>query len=260
MQSTIQIMTLIGTISTIILGVTAICLSLYFFRRAHELDISLGGILGRIQESSKVTEATSRDVLLPVIQTILSVVRDTTQSRIQDLGQLFTQKSATKFQQLLEAQTPQEKEAIRQSLLDEINALLGTLRHEVGKASLVLQPEATITARRTVREGMTPMPGSSTYNWAGFIRRIRDMQAAHNFLSVKWLREKKFAGEPVYQEALQIAIDRSMLSTYYRDNPKNPGFPTLCCKLNEDHPTVEEVLKRIGEDPISNGNKEKKEK
>ena len=247
METAIQITTLIGTTAAIILGVIAICLTLYFYRRANEFDISMRDVLSEIQRSSRVTEATSRDVLHPVVETILGVVRSSTRSSIDSAGQTFMQKSAARLDRLLKAETDEDKKAARQSFIDEINSLLGTLRHEVGKVGVALEPQRVPAGRKPIREDISAMPGSPSYNWTPFVRRIRDMQLTHKFLSVKWLREKKFGQDPELQEALQIAIDRSLLLTSYRDNPANPAYPTLCCELNPDSPIVRDVLETIRE-------------
>lgn len=86
---------------------------------------------------------------------------------------------------------------------------------------------------------VAPVPGTTSYNWIPFIQRMRALETSKKYLSVKWLREKVFSEDPEAQEALQVAIDTKMLLTYYRKNPKNPKFPTLCCKMDWDHPMLQ---------------------
>jgi hypothetical protein len=230
---------------TIIFGAIAIWLSPYFYRENTKVYNSMRDVLEKIRESSKVSEVASRDVLHPVVETMLGVVRESTRRSIDSLGQTFMYKAAIKLDRVLKAETTEEREVARESFIDEINSLFGTLRHEVGKVDVAWEPERALATRRPTIGDIRVIPGSPTYNWTPFIRRIRDMQKTHKFLSVKWLREKKFALEPEYQEALQVAIDRSMLGTYYRNNPDNPEFPTLCCKLNPDNEIVRDVLESI---------------
>jgi len=236
-----QILGLIGALSTIILGVIAISLSLYFYRRNSDLSNSMQTLLSRIEASAKVTEVTSKEVLLPIIETILGIARDSARIQIESLGRTFMQRSAVKLEDVLQAKTYEEKEKARDGFINEINSLLGILRSEVGKIGLASEAES----RPVVKTEPKPVPGSSPYNWTPFIRKIRDMQNTHKYLSVKWLREKRFNKDPELQEALQISLDRKMLLTYYQDNPKNPNFPTLSCKLNLDHPLVNEILQAI---------------
>ncbi len=247
-NTVIQIASVVGTLSTIILGIVAIWLSLYFYRRSNELNNSVRNLLSEIKESSRVTETTSRDLLNPTVRTILDIVQNRTRTSIESEGYIFMQRSAAKLDQVLKAQTVEEKEAARRAFIDEVNSLLGRLRHEVGKVGLALEPESgPVVNQPTPIKPTLPLPGSPSYNWIPFIRKIRDMEANPNrkFLSVRWLRETIFSRDPEAQEALQIAIDRLMLSTYYQDNTKNPKFPTLCCKLNQDHPVVNQILQAI---------------
>lgn len=245
--TTIQIISLVGATTALILGVIAIWLSLYFYRRNDQLYDSMRETLSDIQASSRTTEVMSRDVLHPVIETILGMVRDSTTSRIDSIGQIFMQRTASKLESILGAQTPKEKESTRKEFFEELNSLLGTLRHEVGKVGLAWKEESAQQAVKPKLVRPARVPGSTSYNWTPFVRRIRDIEETHEFLSVKWLREKRFSDEPEYQEALQVAIDRSMVLTHYIDNPYNPEFPTKCCKLNREHATVIEVLEAIEE-------------
>jgi len=234
----LQITSIVGTLSTIILGVIAIWLSLYLYKMSNQIHASVTTILSRVEASTKATEVASKDVLHPVIETILGVVRESMRSRIDTLSPQLVHRATARLQEALNAQTPEQKETIRQEFLAEFNDLIGTLRQEVEKVSappVVEEAKAKPAA----------VPGSPSYNWTPFVRRVRDLEEQHQFLSVKWLREKKFASDPEAQEALQVAIDRSMLSTYYIDNPKNPNFPTLCCKLNREHPVVRKILDAI---------------
>lgn len=245
MEETLRIASLIGTLSTIILGIIAIWLSLYFYKRGTELHILVTKILSRIEASTKATEVASRDVLHPTIQGLLEMIRRSTDVRIESIGHTFTQRFATKLDQVVKARSHEEKEAARGEFLEEMNSLLGTLRHEVGKVVLAIEPEVTATAGTPTTAQAMPVPGSTSYNWLPFIRKIHNLEATKEFLAAKWLRETVFAKDPEAQEALQIAIDRSMLSTYHRNNPKNPQFPTLCCKLNLDHLLVKEIVQAI---------------
>ncbi|MCH7699813.1 MAG: hypothetical protein IH865_12810 [Chloroflexi bacterium] len=151
------------------------------------------------------------------------------------------QRSAAELDKLLQAKTSDEKESARKEFITELSDLLGTLKHEVGKVGSALDSEHASRGKDAGAPDIE-LPGSPSYDWNPFLRRIRSLQTTHQFLAVKWLRETKFADEPEAQNALQVAIDRSMLVTYFRDNPKKPQFPTLCCKLNQEHSIVLESL------------------
>ncbi len=80
------------------------------------------------------------------------------------------------------------------------------------------------------------------YALAKFLRLIRYYEENHKFLSIKWLREKKFAGNPEYQEFIQICIDKEILLTERIPNPKKQRFPIKICMLNKEHPMVQRVF------------------
>jgi hypothetical protein len=247
----IQVVGLIGSIATIILGIIAIWLSLYFYRRNNELSNSLNSIISRIEAQTRATEITSTNLITPVVSTVLAAITDSMTSRVENVGRQITQRSAASVERLLMAVTGQEKQRAREEFIKEIDSLVGILRHEVVPRSQTteaggIQPMIPGGAGTVVTIATLP-PGSPTYNWTPFIRRIRDLENTHPFLSVKWLRENRFAREPQTQEALQVAIDRRMLETYHLDNPNNPSFPTLCCKLNPEHSIASRILESIGE-------------
>jgi len=83
---------------------------------------------------------------------------------------------------------------------------------------------------------------SAIYDLAPFLRRIRDLEKEHRFLSVKWLREKKYGNNPEAQEALQICLDKGYLKTYRQKNPRHPNRPVLSCKLNRENNDLKKIL------------------
>jgi hypothetical protein len=86
-------------------------------------------------------------------------------------------------------------------------------------------------------------PTSPEYDWGPFVRRVDELQRSNAYLSVKWLHRKVFAGEPGMQEALQIALERGILRTFHRDNPRRASFPTLCCELDITDAIVARTLR-----------------
>ena len=88
-------------------------------------------------------------------------------------------------------------------------------------------------------------PGTRTVVAAGLptlVKWIVKHEPKYPFFSIKFLREKVFARDPVVQEALQFAIDNGILETYDQPNPKNPAWPTKACRLKRDHPVVQGIL------------------
>jgi len=242
-ETAIQIVSLVAALFAIALAVIVLWLSLYFYRRNNELYTSLSDMLSRVEASSKVTEVASKDIIKPIVEIVQEMVQDSARGRIDSLRPMIIQRSAAGLDEVLKELPESEKHKVREAVYKEIDSFLGTLGWQLGTG---LKETITPTAE-AVPSKFVPIPGSALYDWVLFVRRIRDLEAHNKFLSVKMLREKAFAREPETQEALQIAIDREMLLTYYVDNPKNPRFPTLACKLNREHPVARDILQAIGE-------------
>lgn len=247
METTIQVVGFILAVAAVVLGVVAIWLSLYFYRRTNDLYNSLNNIISRIEASAKVTEVASKDMIRPIIQTVQEVFQSGARGHIESLRPTIIQRSAAGLDEALKGLSEPEKSKAREAVYAEIDSFLGTLKDQISVEFSPIRNLNTAKSVETIPIESKPIPGSISYDWIPFIRRIRDLQAGHRFLSVKMVREKVFGNEPDSQEALQIAIDRKMLSTYYVDNPKNPQFPTLACGLNSEHPIVKEIIQAIGE-------------
>jgi len=247
METAIEVVGFVVAVAALVLGVVAIWLSLYFYRRSNDLYNSLNNIISRIEASTKVTEVASKDMIRPIIQTVQEVFRSGARGHIESLRPSIIQRSAAGLNEALKGLPEPEKSKAREAVYAEIDAFIGTLKDQISLEFLPIRNLDTTKPTETTPAESKPIPGSISYDWLPFIRRIRDLRAEHRFLSVKMLREKAFGNEPESQEALQIAIDREMLSTYYIDNPKNPQFPTLACELNSEHPIVREIIQAIGE-------------
>ncbi len=246
MDTAIQIASYFLAVAALVLGVVAIWLSLYFYRRSNDLYNSLNDIISRIEASTKVTEVASKDIIRPIIQTLQEVYKSTARGHIDSMRPTIIQRSAASLDEALKELPGPEKSKVREAVYAEIDSFLGTLKEQL---SLELSPSETLSQMRSLEAATTesnPIPGSISFSWIPFIRRIRDLQTTNRFLSVKMVREKVFEDQPEAQETLQIAIDRKMLLTYYVDNPKNPRFPTLACELNPEHVVVKEILQAIG--------------
>ncbi len=74
------------------------------------------------------------------------------------------------------------------------------------------------------------------------LKKIKEFEDSHHFLSVKFLKETKFAGKTEDQQLLQDLIDRKVLTTYRRKNPKKSKRPVLCCEIDYDHPLVKQAF------------------
>lgn len=195
-------------------------------------------LLHKIEISSSTTELISKEILNPVIATIINILSESTKTKVDSIGSMFMSNLTPKLDRLLAAKTAGEKSMARKEFINATGGLLGKLRGELGKVGLSLEPEySSILA-----------PGASSYNWTPFIQKIYDIENSRKlgFISVKWLRGKKFKNNSEYQNALQIAIERKLLSTYTINNPRKPQYPVLCCMLNKEHPIVSQALNILG--------------
>lgn len=234
-------------IVSLIVGAIALALSVYFFDQNNKLYNHAQSVLSRIETSSTAAEVRSKEVLEPTVRALLEGVRVDARSntlglvleKLQLLQAQLAHLVAGFTEEASKASNEGERNIAYQKLLDEFSAHFQMLRDRL---------DAAFPETRTVMKA-APVPGSTSYNWCPFLRRMRDLEQHHNFLSVKWLRETKFAKDPESQEALEIAIAGSVLSTYHRPNPRNPLYPTLCCRLNREHPIVAKCLEAPAQGP-----------
>jgi hypothetical protein len=205
---------LIGSLSTIILGVIAIWLSLYFYRRSNEVYIALNTILSRVEASSKTTEVTSTQVTSRLIDGVIGSLQRENLAKVEHPAML---RISEKVDRALQPLPKHSRESATKEIRQDLEDLFLVLRAEVG-------------------------PSTIEYDWGPFVRRISQLEAENRFLSVKWLNEKKLADDPALREALQIAIKDGILELYSLENPKNPDFETTACKLNKQNPVVKKIL------------------
>ena len=184
METAIQVASIFGAVATIILGVIAIWLSLYFYRRNNDLYNSFTNIISRIEASSKVTEEMSKGVVQPLVTNMIDSLRST-----------VVQRSAASLDEVLKGLPEEQKRKAREAIYKEFNAFIGTLKEKIGVRPLAPKEESIAPVAERIQEKLHTIPGSKLYDWMPFIRRIRDLEATHRFLSVKWLRETKFSRE-----------------------------------------------------------------
>ncbi|MBI3302828.1 MAG: hypothetical protein HYZ72_12250 [Deltaproteobacteria bacterium] len=200
---------LVGTTATIILGTLAIVLSLYFYRRSNDLFVLMTSTLSQILGSTKATEIATTTVTQRVVEGLIAVW----QQRIETVQEGTRLRAAETLGKTLTGAPPEQIHTAALEVAKEITSGFTAVKSSVAVSS----PD---------------------YDWRFFIRTIRDLEKNNRFLSVKNLHQKKFADDVGMREALQVAIAQSVLTTYKLPNPNSPDYPTLCCKLNQDHPLV----------------------
>lgn len=210
----LKILSIVSSLATVILGVTAIWLSLYFYRRSNELYAHMTQMLSRIEASSEAAKVTSTELTRPLVDGVVASLQERTLTQVEDPTLL---RISARVDKALEKVPRHARKRAVEEIVEELKELFTTLRAEAA-------------------------PTAPDYDWGPFIRRINQLEREHNFLSVKWLNEKKLADDPAMRESLQVAIKYGILEMFWVENPKNPAFKTRGCKLARQHPVVKKVL------------------
>lgn len=204
---------LISALVSIPFAAIAMWQSLYFYRMSNEAGNRLMQAIADLAVSARSTEATTTQVTTRALDVL-----------------------AGHFEQRVEQAEREGRMRVAESVARALSDAAPQDRHD-----------AQAAASRAISETFTRLktsvaPTSEDYDWGPFIRRLNGLQRNNLYLSIKWLRQTVFASDPGMQEALQIAIELGLLATYRRANPTQPRYPTLCCKLNREHPVVRATL------------------
>ena len=200
-------------IISIVLGSLAIWLSLYLYHRSNELLVQVIRALSEIAASTKSTENTTSQVTTRVIDVLAAQVKSSYTRAEQDAKL----RAVEKIERVLPGASMEQRKIVASEIARSVEEVFADIRSTVA-------------------------PAAADYDWGPFIRRVDGIETTNRFLSVKWLRETQFAGQPSFQEALSIAIANGILGTYHRENPKAPDHPTLCCRLNRGLGAVRSAL------------------
>lgn len=200
-------------ILSIAISLIAIWQSLYFYRMSNEAGNRLSQAIADLAISARSTEVTTTQVTTRALDVL-----------------------AGHFERRVEQAEKESRMGVAESVARALAQAPPHERHEAQAAATRAVSDAFVRLRTSVA------PTAEDYDWGPFIRRMGELQRNNTYLSIKWLHQKVFAGEPGMQEALQIAIEMSILRTYHRANPRRPKYPTLCCELDRDHATVRAAL------------------
>jgi len=211
----LKVLSIIGAVATIALGILAIWLSLYFYRRSNEINNAIVQMLSRIEASSKTTEVTSSRFTGRLLD---AVTGNLDRAGLERIEEKLTLRILERIRPVLKSAPQHVSKEAAKGVQEELAELFTTLKVEAAPTSL-------------------------DYDWGPFIRKIDELESKRKFLAVKWLNEKVFAGDPTMQEALQVAAKNGILQLYKKDNPTNAAFPTTACQLAREHPTVKRILK-----------------
>lgn len=221
-----------------VLGGLSIWLAVKFYQMSNTLYNAMQQTMRSIEASSKTTEATTRDYTGRLVEAMIVMASENMKTSVIAAENQAKDRIRAKLFNV----DPQ----LQRDLLGEIEAAFAPALRGAEKlqrlTSNATSPELPMdTSSRSMGSELSS-PRDSAYDWGPFVRVIATLQKNQNFLSVKWLHEKKFAQDLAMREALQIALDKSLLLTERIANPKNPDRPVLTCKLNQAHPLVAQAL------------------
>jgi hypothetical protein len=248
---------IMGVASTIILGIVAISLSIFYYHAGININRSTYDYLSRIESQTTTSAEIVKGILqrvIDIVENIINektkvrrreqVVQDELQTRILSTGEQLVDSAGKKLDEIIKATNDKDKEIAKKLFFEEIDKTLKSLRHEVGEAMVLHKSSPTEIISKDYLVELNK-DGSLLNYLPTFVRRIRYMESEHKFVAVSWLKNTKFKDDPLSQELLQLALDKSWLLTERVPNPKNPTHPVLACKLNREHPKIREILRVI---------------
>ncbi len=205
-----------------VLGIIAIWLSLYFYRRGNELYQKLFDFLSRIEATATRVEALSHE---------MEEASKRVTGRLLDgvLGQLPSP-----------ARIEKAEEGTVLRIAEKVKAVLGPQHSEEALAIQRGVQEEVSKAFTAVRAQVAP--SSVDYDWGPFVRKMDELEASHRFIGVSFVRNTLFSSDPAIQEALQYALRNGILEQYFVDNLPGKANKVRACKLNRVNELVIRAL------------------
>ena len=233
-------MDMMSTLSLIVsviggaLGAFSIAVTWKLYQAGTQINLQTVNLLAEIKASSHTTEVTSTHFTERLVGALIELLgRDVKSSLVVGKATL-----AERIDSVLAATLSHMDEEpamkVRERVQSELARTFRAMEFQTASLARLQEPEPSqqsASPRAFVAPGVPRL-----------VKWILKNETTFSFFSVKFLREKVFAGDPVVQEALQFAIDEGILETYDQPNPKNPAWPTKACRLKRDHPVVRGIL------------------
>lgn len=205
---------LVLSLLSIAVSVFAIWQGVHYYRLSTDVSHRMMQVLNEVAATARVTQATTDLVTRRTIDALVGRF----ERRVDDAEQESRIRVVESLALALAEAPARERAQAQSAAARAVRDVFIRLRSEAG-------------------------PRTEAHDWSPFLHRLALLERSHAFLSVKWLQRRVFAGEPAFQEALRVAIEREIVRTYSLPNPRRPGFPTLCCAVNREHPVVRRFLK-----------------
>jgi len=217
-----------------VLGGISIVVTWKLYQAGMQVNLRTVTLLAEIKASSHTTEVTSTRFTERLVGALIELLgRDVKSSLVVGRAAL-TDRIDSVLERALSERDPALTKQVRDRVQTELERAFRTMEFQT--ASLARLPEPDVVEQRPSTRTVVA-PGLPT-----LVKWILRRESKYRFFSVKFLREKVFARDPVLQEALQFAIDNGILETYDQPNPKNPAWPVKACRLSRDHPVVQGIL------------------
>ena len=217
-----------------VLGVVAIAVTWKLYQAGMQVNLKTVNLLAEIKTSSHTTEVTSTRFTERLVGALIELLgRDVRSSLVVGRASLAESIDSV-LERALSQQDPELTKQVRARVQTQLERAFRAMEFQTASLGRLPEPD---TVERSSGTTVVVAPGLAT-----LVKWIVKHESKYNFLSVKFLREKVFAREPVLQEALQFAIDNGVLETYDQPNPKNPAWPAKACRLKRDHPVVQGIL------------------
>ncbi|MBM4034880.1 MAG: hypothetical protein FJ291_24320 [Planctomycetes bacterium] len=219
----------------------AIWLSVKFYLMGNELYAKLSEIISRIEASSKTTETTLASVTARLIEWVLGEAGRSLRTKAMTTEEVERHRITSVLEDVLKDLPAERQYEVKRQVLEALQTAFLLPRQEASKLEALTSSGAS--TRPAPQLGGVHVPaGEATHDWAAFVQLLDTVEATNRFVSLKWLHQKKLAGEPGLQQALQKAIDLGIVEMETVENPKNPKWPTRTCRLNRKHPLVRAIL------------------
>jgi hypothetical protein len=237
-----DLMSIVGLIVGVIggaLGAFSILVTWKLYQAGDQLNRQTLLLLADIRGSSHTAETTTTRFTERLVGALIELLNRDVRSSLAVGQTTLAERIDSVLVGALSTAEPQIAQKVRGRVRVELAKAFRSIEFQT--ASLARLPkselaESSIGGSRVVAPGLPSL-----------IKWIVKNEPKYSFFSVKFLREKLFAGDPVIQEALQFAIDEGVLETYNQPNPKNPAWVTKACRLKREHPTVCAILAEAGE-------------
>ena len=243
----INYVALVLSVVSLVVTVLAFFASLGFYRAGMNHQVKANEALIAITSTTATIQNQVGDQFSKVLDAAIA------HTTIDDKTVDIVRQALAGARNVAEAQGPSEKKEAELALKGGIAAAAEELR------STLLRLASDSSTREVHAPWADPLVATvaadsagrlsiSDADWIPFLSKMYALERTHEFLSLRWLMEKRFAAEPDSRLFLQIALNKGFLEKYSLSNPKNPSYPTTCCRLNQSQSVVKAAIASVAKE------------